>query len=196
MRAFLFLVIVLQLTLGETTLGINPSQAQDVMLIRRAYIDITSVMPTPTEMEWYIVYCSNNSYSTAVEHLFKKYDTKLIKEYVLSDDYKNQPSRLIPSNQLNKSLLYLAGIMPEETPSSAKVQQAKKILIENSILNSYNTEDAIDQLCNYLMSRSSNLLEINKLVQTFKRVDAAKGEQQAWLAVFEEIMAFKDVCYK
>jgi hypothetical protein len=37
-------------------------------LIRRAYIDITGVLPTVTEMEWFTVY-NNDGYKLAVEFL-------------------------------------------------------------------------------------------------------------------------------
>lgn len=195
MRAFLFLVAVLQILFGEVTFGSNAEQLHETMLIRRAYIDITGVMPTPNEIEWLIVYC-DNSYISAIDYLYEKYNTKLIKKYVLSDAYKNQSPRLLSDIELNKSLLYLAGIDQSNPTLESNILKAKQSLIAQAIACSDGRGDTIDYICNLLMSRSSTVQENNKLNRIFNEVESASGEQQAWMYILKEILTYNDVRYK
>jgi len=193
MRALLFLVSVLQLVFGGITLGSDKEQRREVMLIRRAYLDVAGVLPTIPEIDWFVVY-NNNGYEIAVDYLFGRYNTRLVKEYVLSDAYKNQPFRLISETDLNKNLLYVVGMKEDVTSSS--IQKARDILIAHAIASSDNVDETIDYLCNTLMSRSSNLQENNILSHKFKDACILSNEQTAWLLIVDSILMLHDVHYK
>lgn len=192
MRALLFLVSVLQFVFGGVTLG-SEEQGREIMLIRRAYLDVAGVLPTAQEIDWFVVY-NKHGYELAVDYLFGRYYTRLVKEYVLSDAYKNQPFRLISESDFNKNLLYVVGMKEDVTSSS--IQKAKNLLISQAIASSDNVDETIDYLCNTLMSRSSNLQENNILSHKFKDACVLSNKQTAWLLIVDSILMLHDVHYK
>lgn len=195
MRAFLFLVLVLQMMFEGVMLGSNQLQLQEIKLIRRAYLDVGGVVPTTEEVEWYVVY-NDHGYEMAVEHLFNKHDTKLIREYVLSDAYKQQQPRRLDDVELHKSLLFVVGMLDGDEITSASIHQAKQRLIDQALLCCDNADDVMDYICNVLMSRCSNAQENNMLSHKFKQACDEMEESQAWMIMIEEIMNMPDVRYK
>ena len=195
MRAFLFLVLVLQLMFEGITSGSNIDKLQEARLIRRAYIDVTGTVPTAEEIDWFVVY-NEHGYELAIDHLFRKYDTKLIKEYLLSEGYKNQKMRSLSEQEVNRSLLYVVGMSNNIPITEIRVEQAKQLLIKQAILCSDDTDGAIDYICNAMMSRTSNVQENNKLSHKFRDALALSTEEMAWKVTMEEILKIPDVCNK
>lgn len=195
MRTFLFLVMAFQILFEGITLGSSAEQLREIMLIRRAYLDVAGVVPTVEEIDWFVVY-NKDGYEKAIDHLFKKYNTKLIKDYLLSDGYKNQSLRALSIEELNKSLVYVVGGQMKDIITEKDVMEAKQKLIDQALKCSDNTDDAIDYMCNALMSRFSNVQENNLLSRKFRDACALGDEQRAWILVVNEIMKLPGVCHK
>lgn len=194
MRTFLLLVMAFQFLFEGITLGSNVEQLREIKLIRRAYLDVAGVGPIPEEIEWFVVY-NDKGYELAIDYLFTKYDTKLIKDYLLSDEYKNQKDRLLTVEELNWMIMYAVG-MKRRAATEKEVYVAKQKLIEMALKCSDSADDAIDYICNALMSRSSNVQENNMLSHKFKDACALGDEERAWILIVNEIMKLPDVCHK
>lgn len=191
MRAFLFLSLVLQMMFGGIMLADN-HQSNEIRLIRRAYLDVTGLLPTPEEMDWFVVY-NNNGYQLAVEHLTTKYNTHLTAKHMLSSAYVLLKPSEISIVQLKRSVLYLVGLLGNDSITEQEFQQGKQRLIEQALMCTTSNDDAIDYICNLLMSRVSSVQENNMLIRKFRDVEALSTEQRAWMVVVDEIMKLPDV---
>lgn len=194
MRAFLFLSLVLQMMFGGIMLAANP-QAKEIRLIRKAYLDVTGMLPTTEEMDWFVVY-NTNGYQKAVEHLTSRYPTGLTPEYLLSSVYTTVPPAVIPVVQLRRSVLYLVGMLNKDINIDQEFTRGKQRLIDHALACTTSMDDAIDYMCNMLMSRVSSAQENNMLVRKFHDVEALSNEQRAWMVVVDEIMKLPDVALK
>lgn len=166
----------------------------DALLIRRAYLDTIGIVPTSQEIEWYCVY-NNNGYEVALDWLIKHHEygrhshVIYTKEYLMSKEYKNAPKAKIGKKQVYKNLLYVTGTNEELSLDS--ISKALSRLIQYAIASSNGDTEVIDYMCEALMSRSSNLEEINKLTKIIK--DSKKNEFDTWIDVLNEILTFEDV---
>lgn len=195
MRAFLFLVLVLQMMLEGVAPASNISQHQEVRLIRRAYLDVTGLLPTASEIDWYVVY-NKDGYKMAIKYLTERYTTTLTADYLLSNEYITQSPVLIPAVQLKRSVLYLAGLQESSMDIEQAFHRGKQRLIEHALTCTLSLDEAIDYLCNMLMSRVSNAQENNMLVRKFNDVEALSNEHRAWMVVIDEILKLPDVATK
>jgi hypothetical protein len=177
----------------------NTSNASDKLdepyLIRRAYLDALGVIPTIQEIEWYCVY-NKNGYSLAIDWILacEKYNWTLPKDYsriiLLSSEYKELSKMKLTKDQVHKNLLYVTGgDVNNITEKSTKEASLK--LIKTAIASSNSEGEAIDYMCESLMSRSTNLEEINKLNKILK--ESTKNEDDMWMDVLQEIMELEDV---
>jgi hypothetical protein len=177
----------------------NTSNASDKLdepyLIRRAYLDTLGVIPTTQEIEWYCVY-NRNGYNLAIDWLLasEKYNWILPRHYsrilLLSSEYRELSKMKLTKDQVYKNLLYVTGgDIINITENSIKEASIK--LINNAVLSSSNEGEVIDYMCESLMSRSSNLEEINKLNKIVK--ESTKNEDDMWMDVLQEIMELEDV---
>lgn len=188
MRKLICFLLALFLNLKEVTASDDP------YVIRRAYIDVLGVVPTSQEIEWYCVY-NTNGYTLAIDWLMTCDKQKWIipKEYsrifLLSTEYKNSPKMRIPKQQVYKNLLYVTG--SEMVVSPENVKKASIRLVENAIACSNGDGEIIDYMCESMMSRSSNLEEINKLSKIVR--DSPKPEMDTWMDVLGEILELEDV---
>lgn len=194
MRTFLILVSVFQFVFGGVMLGSSAEQLREIKLIRRAYLDVAGVVPITEEIEWFVVY-NDKGYELAVDYLFDTYNTKLIKEYLLSDAYKNQQDRLLSREELDQMVMYAVGTKGKAV-TGKEIHAAKQKLVELALKCSDGTDDAIDYICNALMSRSSNVSENNMLSRKFRDACAVGNENIAWMLIVEEILKLPDVCHK
>jgi hypothetical protein len=187
-RKLICFLLALFLNLKEVTASDDP------YVIRRAYIDVLGVVPTSQEIEWYCVY-NTNGYTLAIDWLMTCDKQKWIipKEYsrifLLSTEYKNSPKMRIPKQQVYKNLLYVTG--SEMVVSPENVKKASIRLVENAIACSNGDGEIIDYMCESMMSRSSNLEEINKLSKIVR--DSPKPEMDTWMDVLGEILELEDV---
>lgn len=191
MRAFLFLVLVF-LTMSGGITSANSDQFKEIRLIRRAYLDVTGVLPTTEEMDWYVVY-NTNGYQLAVDHLTSHYNTCLTRKHMMSSEYVSSTPVMISIVQLKRSVLYLAGMLRNDIDVEQEFSQGKQCLINQALACTTSVDDAIDYICNMLMSRVSTAQENNMLVRKLRDVEALSNEQRAWTAVIDEILCLQDV---
>jgi hypothetical protein len=194
MKVFLLRVFLI-LTLLLANSNATSSQIRETSLIRRLYLDLLNVPPTPHEVDWLLIYHANNSFETAVcwilskPELFSAESNKeACKQYLLSDAYKNKPKQKLTSEILKYIIEYQSGY------NALSIKDSETMLIEMSIR--WGGEDiieVIDYMCVCLMSRSTNIDEANKLIKIFK------NELQPFLgykAVLAEIKTFDDFLTK
>jgi hypothetical protein len=195
MRKFLFLVLSFGILFSEDV------KANDnvSLLIRKAYIDVLGYVPTTEEMDWYLIYNKDHAYEIAINYLISNPNCKwnipkhLAKLLLHSTDYKSQTKQPMLREQIAKNLFYAVGMGLQTVYTQENYDLACKRLI-NIATNSYESEsDIIDYMANVLMSRSTNLKEINYLL---KIKHSFKLEEQAYLKVLQEIMEFPDVKLK
>lgn len=192
MRTFLFLVVALCLMDGEMCQGSN--KYSEVKLIRRAYLDVIGVVPTVDEIEWYTVY-NNNGYDLAVNYLTANKHYKwtvsraVAREILISSDYASIPATKLTEAQITSIVCYVIG----KKVGEITLIDAKRQLIENARLCSINDSEMIDYICNALMSRDSNLEEINMLT---KYLNAHENDKDVWINIINQIIQFDDFLLK
>jgi len=191
----MILVLVFQMlcsTIAET----NNKQLQEIALIRRAYLDVTGLIPTTEEVDWYVVY-NNNGYEMAVDHLLKKYPTTYTKAQLMSEVYIQQPPMMIPVDTLRRSLLYIVGIKVEGQVADTAYTQGKQRLIQFALQSTDSTSDAIDYMCEAMMSRTTSVVEANMLNRRFNDICTISSDTQcAWMLLVEDIMKLPGVSTK
>jgi hypothetical protein len=163
-------------------------------IIKRAYLDTIEVIPTQTEIEWYLVY-NKNGYEIAVDWLLtnKKYKWNIPKEYakilLLSKEYQHLPKMLLNQLQIRKNLLYVVGM--DQEPTIENVEIAKLSLVKMAIESGGTETEIMDYMANSLMCRSTNLEENNIISKIIR--ESSKNENDTWLEVLNTILQFEDV---
>jgi len=160
--------------------------ADDSRLIRRLYLDSLGMPPTPEEIDWYMTYNKNRSYSVAVEWVTANSDNKL-KEYYMSEDYKNKKNIEITQDVLDSIIKYQVG------STCLSVKAAETQLIKNGTAMYTDPLEAIDYFCMCMMSRVTHVDEANLLMRVFK---AFKSEEEGYREVIGLIKEFRDFRYK
>ncbi len=190
MRKFIcFLLACSLLLVNKINAGEDSS-----FLIKRAYLDVIQKIPTPEEIEWYLVY-NKNGYELAVDWLItnKSYKWNIPKEYakilLLSNDYQHLPKIPLDRNQIRKNLLYVVGM--DEEPTIENVEIAKLSLIKMAIESGGSESEIMDYMANSLMCRNTNLEENNILGKIIR--ESSKNENDTWIDVLNTILEFEDV---
>lgn len=197
MRKLFFLVLVFlcfSYELGKT----NDVPRQET-LIRRAFLDVTGLVPTVEEIDWYCVY-NSNGYELAVNDLAGRsnkiwdVDPDTCKATLLSREYISQSPRLI---DIRPSIVYIAGRFKGfHMVTKESVEHAKSIIISNALKECSSPGDVFDYISNQFMSRSTTMVEANILNRHFKAVEEAQGENIAYLSVLDHILMLPDVTHK
>lgn len=169
-------------------------------LIRRVYLDVIGVIPTPEEIDWYIVY-NKNGYELAVKYVlqqersntcFNKYSF----EYLCSQEYKTKPFKPLSKAELDKCIVYIAGDFITDKITKQEVETSLSKIINHSSNESFDVLNRIDYICNLLMSRNTNIQEANNLLQNFKTYNEQYIEDTVWLLIVADILQLHDVCNK
>lgn len=196
MRTLLSLVLALTIFSSEVCLG----KTNEIQLIRRAYLDITGYIPTTTEIEWYMVY-SADGYRTAVDYLLQKKYTDgisvvLVKSLLLSKEYLEQPTRELTPAQIDKQVLYVAGML-KQGYTQGDILKAKLQLIQWATESTFSELDVIDYMCQELLNRESYTREANEYIKILNIAkEAHKTQEEQWLCVVEEILHNPDMTLK
>jgi len=185
-----FLLVCLFSVTGKVT-----ANSDESFIIRKAYIDVIGIVPTTSEIEWYCVY-NTNGYELAINWLVNHKDygahSHIIytKEFLVSREYKASAKARITKNQVYKNLLYVTGSASLQiTPQN--VRNASLRLVQQALACNSGETEIIDYMCDAMMGRSSNLVEVNKLLKIFK--NTGKKEIESWLDVLDEILELEDV---
>jgi hypothetical protein len=185
MRPFLIkLVSVLLISLCLNVLAIEEKNAkEEARLIRKLFLDIKRVPPTPNELDWYLTY-NPKPYNTAVDWIIGNTNTQLTKEFLLSENYKKAPLEYLSQPMLDYIIKYQSGSI------NTTIDQANKQLVKVSIAGGEdNVTDTIDYMSVCLTARSTDVKEINELTKIFK---SRSSEEEGYLAVLDEIKTYKD----
>jgi hypothetical protein len=103
--------LTLSLLLAGTLLVCSQDEMRrDIRLIRRAFLDVTGLLPTESEIDWFVVY-ERTGYPAAVDYLTKGAKNPAFpRELLLSEAYMNQAERPLERADLQRNILYLAGM--------------------------------------------------------------------------------------
>jgi hypothetical protein len=178
--------------LGSVTAGSGDVAKPDlktIRLIRRVYLDVLGCPPTIQELEWLQVYVSNG-YETAVKEVLSRPSNifipsvrKLLKEFLLSNQYKSKESVLLSSEERDFIIKYQSGIYDS-------IEDADKQLVANAIAsNEPGQIDPIDYMSECLMSRDTTAEEATRLTKTLK---SYPSEEEGYLEVLKELKTFTD----
>jgi hypothetical protein len=197
MKGFFNLWLIIALYLNLLVLYPRYAEAtplREAQLIRRVYLDVLGIPPSPKELDWYLSY-NNNSYETAVKWVVKQpgayynslEDTEMI-NHLCSPEYRNKPQIKIIPFQLELIVKYQCGNM------SLSIDDADIKLTASAIgVGEGNVLDTIDYISECLTGRLTYTEEANSLLQVYKKYPS---ESEGYLAVLKEIKTFKDFLYK
>jgi hypothetical protein len=183
-------ILILILFFGLTSSG-KCIELKDYQLIRRAFLEILNVPPTPSELEWYIVY-NEDSYKTAVEWIVNQTKIKKtiyiddfsLKDYLNSDYFKTKEFSILDDKVLNFIVCYQTG------NSLNNINSANLDMIELAIkFGEGDVLGTIDYMSLCLISRVTNVNEANKYLKIFKQYPS---EQEGYQAVLNAIKITED----
>ena len=171
-------------------------QRTEIRQIRRAYLDVLELLPTPQEMDWYIVY-NQNGYVLATEYLSQKAAAGSWSVEKLRDPaYLNAPEQPLERAILEKNILYLAGLWKGELSEELFAAGSEKFIRDALETASDNVDDTIDWMVNLLTSRSSSAAEENELSSIYRKVSLKSSEMDAWKTVLLHILELHDCKFK
>lgn len=176
----------------SVTAAPNEGQNIEIRKIRRAYLDVTGLLPTPEEVDWYIVY-NKDGYSLAVDYLVQKAaGTQWTREKLTSAEYLEGPSQPIERSTLELNLVYLSGLLSAD-PTPALIEEGTEAFIKNALLaTDENPSNAIDYMVNLIACRPSSAEEENQLGQIYNKVSLKEDEMSAWKTVLLHILEMPD----
>lgn len=190
-------LLCLLLTLGSLRAE-DDSVLKNIRKIRRAFLDVLELIPTPEEIDWYVVY-NQDGYALAVDYLVKHTpeDKKAwTREELLDPAYLSKEEEMLDKSVLERNVVYLSGQSKTDvTPES--IETAKVAFIKQALLASDdNAANAIDYMVNELVCRPATLTEANELLQIFAKVSLKADEMDAWKTVLAHIFELHDCKYK
>ena len=193
MRKFLtiFLIVVLFPLEGGTDSTTN--LLKEIHLIRRVYLEVLKIPPTPQEMDWYIVY-NKEPYYTALNHVIKErakrdagYPTIKMKAYYETDSFKDKPSQKLPKEVLNFIIKYQAGGVNDTMETCIN-----KLIETAMVVAGHDPVDGFDYLAECLINRSLSAKEANDLLKEYRK---HTKEKDGYLAVFNSLTQFEDFLF-
>lgn len=187
MRPFLSKLVSVILLVGIFSVTILAEKStEEARLIRKAFLDIKRVPPTPDELNWYLCY-NSKPYETAINWLVSNTKNLNLKEYLLSEEYKISSPYKLDDEMQNLIIKYQCGNL------NLSNKEADKALIKLSILcGEGSTIDTIDYMASCLMARPTTTKEINVLLKLFKEQNT---EEAGYLAVLNVLKTYKDFVF-
>ncbi len=172
--------------------AVDDTLHRDIRQIRRAYLDVLGLLPSPEEVDWYVVY-NQNGYLIAVDFLTNnEKGTGWRKEQLLDPAYREAQEEVVERSVLEKNVVYLAGLWRGEF--NAEVYEAGvDAFIKNALTASDdNISNTIDYMVNLMTCRPSTAEEENELSQIFNKVSLKADEMSAWRTVLLHILELHD----
>ena len=186
MRPFVTkLVSALIIFIAFTATFSSENSRVESRLIRRLFLDVRNVPPSPAELNWYLCY-NHEPYKTAVEWISSQ--NQISKDYFLSDEYKQKFPTKLDQSTLDLIVKYQGGNI------NVTNKEADKLLVKVSIAGGEeNTTDVIDYMSSCLMARSTNVQETNELLKIYKQY---LKEEDGYLAVLDKMKTYSDYMFK
>ena len=190
----LLLVLLTMLCLQVSGPGEDPLR-REIRLIRRAFLDVTEFLPSPEELDWYVMY-NRNSYALAAEYLAKHSQGRWSVEKLLSPAYCEAPEQVVPREILEKNVVYLAGLWRGEINPTVFEVGAGKFIKDALEIASENPSHAIDWMVSSLTCRPASAAEENELSAIFNKVSLKASDTEALKTVLLHIFELHDCKYK
>jgi len=169
---------------------------REIRKIRRAYLDVIELLPTPEEIDWYVVY-NQTGYPLAVEFLIlKDLQKQWTPEQLSNPEYTEAPEQMIERQVLEKSVVYLAGLWTGDMNEAIKEAGTEKFIKNALLATDERVSDAIDYMINLLTCRPSTAAEENEFTQIFNKVSMKGDDMSAWKTVLLHILEMHDCKYK
>jgi hypothetical protein len=181
--------------------GIAPAANDDALhreirKIRRAYLDVIELLPTPEEIDWYVVY-NQTGYPLAVDFLIRKDAQKQWSpERLSTTEYTEAPEQIIERSILEKNVVYLAGLWTGEMDEAVREAGTEKFINNALLATDERPSNAIDYMINLLTCRPSTAAEENEFMQIFNKVSMKGDDMSAWKTVLLHILEMHDCKYK
>ena len=193
MKRCLFLLCLMLFSVASGS-GEEPFQ-REIRLIRRAFLDVTELLPSPEEMDWYVVY-NRNGYPLAAEYLAQKSRGEWSRDHLLSSTYREAPDQLVPKEILEKNVVYLAGLWRGEMSPALFEVGSTKFIKDALEIASENPSNAIDWMVSSMTCRPASAEEENELFAIFNKVSIKATEMEALKTVLLHILELRDCKYK
>jgi hypothetical protein len=197
-RSILILAILAIVVIGE----LYPvDHNQDVRLIRRLYLDSVGKVPTPEEMDWYIIY-NKDSYYAAVDYISSFKPNKLnpryqkmtryeLIAYFNSDKYTQTESRPLARKEIENIIRYSSGL------KDGSLDECKDRFCSDALKVSDDFVDASDYMGMWLMGRNTNIREANQLAELSRKLKGeGKNDLETMRGLLEEMIKFESVVTK
>ena len=193
MKQCLFLLCLI-FSLATPGAADEPFQ-REIRLIRRAFLDVTELLPSPEEMDWYVVY-NRNGYALATDYLAQKSQGRWSREQLLSPVYREAPEQLVAKEVLEKNVVYLAGLWRGEMSPALFEEGSTKFIKDALEIASENPSNAIDWMVSSMTCRPASAEEENELFAIFNKVSLKATELEALKTVLLHILELRDCKYK
>lgn len=186
MRPFLIKLVSVILIFGALNLGFSiENSTQESRMIRRLFLDVKHVPPSPGELNWYLCY-NHEPYKAAVEWIVAQ--TGASKEYLLSEEYRQKYPTKLDQSVLDFIVKYQCGNI------KLSIQEADKLLIKLSIVGGEdNVTDVFDYMAFCLIARATNVQETNELLKTYRQYPK---EEDGYYAVLQQLKTYSDYKFK
>ena len=195
-----FGLFILCLVLAGTSVACSQDDLRrDIRLIRRAFLDVTGLLPTESEIDWFVVY-ERTGYPAAVEYLVKNgKNPEFTREVLLSDAYLRQEERPLDRVELQRNVLYLAGMLTgggTELSEELFQKGAQKFIADCLEWTDSRVGDAISLMVMSLTCRPCTAEEETSLVRIFNQVSLKADEFGAYSTVLMHIFEMHDCKFK
>jgi hypothetical protein len=195
MKKWLLPLLLLCLTNASPADPPQDALHQQIRSIRRAYLDVLELLPTPEEIDWYVVY-NQNGYPLAADFLSRKAPDQWPKERLLSPQYLESAEQPIERAILDKNVVYLSGLWTGEMSETLKEAGIEKFIKNALLATDEKVSDAIDYMINLLTCRPSSAAEENEFAEIFNKVSLKEDEMAAWRTVLLHLLEMHDCKYK
>lgn len=194
MKAALVWMLSLLLT-GDFT-GSLADFRREVRLIRRAYLDVTGLVPTETEVDWFLVY-ERKGYPLAVEFLLKDGPRAgFTRESLLSQEYQNKEEQELSREDLERNVIYLAGKFQGGVPQVSFDEAVAKFIEDAQLVGEGRIGEAVNYMVQSLACRPCSAEEETRLTRIFNQVSLKSEEFAAYKTVFLHVLELHDCKFK
>lgn len=184
---------------GSAGAGSEDPVHREIRLIRRAYLDVTGMLPTPEEIDWYVVY-NRDGYQMAVDYLVKEKkgpENGWTPELLLSEAYRNAEATALDLRVLERNVVYLAGLWKGGEFSEQLLAAGSEKFIRDALLMADdNAGNAIDYMVNALTCRPATAEEETDLLEIYNKISLKSDEAGAWKTVLMHIFQLPECRFK
>jgi hypothetical protein len=184
---------------GSVEAGLDDTLHREIRLIRRAYLDVTGMLPTPEEIDWYVVY-NRDGYRMAVDYLVnekKGSESGWTPDLLLSEAYRNAEGTSLDIGVLERNVVYLAGLWKGGEFNEELLAAGSEKFIRDALLTADdNAGNAIDYMVNALTCRPATAEEETDLLEIYNKISLKSDEAGAWKTVLMHIFQLPECRFK